>query len=422
MPDFPPRVAELVLVDAHGTVLGALAPIEVASPWWNDIGPLLDALQARDGLRPTVLRLLSAARASQPGGAVCYLAEVAAPVPAHLLRPWAGALPDHPLRHAYARLGGPAADLAWARGVLQANGLSAEGPPQQVRTWNLSSLWRLPTQGGDAAWLKVVPPFFAHEGRMLALLAGQPVPRLLGREGVRMLLAPIAGLDLYEADLSCSCAMVDLLVDLQAPWQGRSDELAALGLPDWRGPAFTQAAARLLQRRGAELSTAQQDHLAAFVEGLPQRWAAVAECGLAEGLMHGDCHRGNFRGTPGCLTLLDWGDSGVGHPLLDQPALLSRVPAPWVEALRQHWVAAWRRHQPRADVARAAGLLEPIAAFRQALVYQGFLDRIEEAEHPYHRADVPDGLQRTAEILAGAAEAPAICSSSAPGAACSSGA
>ena len=399
MSDFPPRVAELVLVDGHGAVLGVLAPIEVASPWWNDIGPLLDALQARDGLRPTVLRLLWTARESQPGGAVRYLAEVAEPVPANLLRPWAGSLPEHPLRQAYARVGGPTADLAWARGVLQAQGLAAEGPPQQIRTWNLSALWRLPTTGGDTAWLKVVPPFFAHEGRVLEMLAGHPVPRLLGRDGARMLLAPIEGDDLYDADLPCCHAMVDLLVDLQATWQGRGDELAARGLPDWRGPAYNQAAAALLQRRGAELTAAQQDGLAAFVQGLPQRWAAIAECGLAEGLMHGDCHRGNFRGTPDCLTLLDWGDSGVGHPLLDQPALLSRVPAPWVEALRAHWVSAWRRHQPRADVARAARLLEPIASLRQALVYQRFLDQIEDAEHPYHRADVPDWLERTAAIL-----------------------
>jgi Ser/Thr protein kinase RdoA (MazF antagonist) len=400
---FPPRLAELVLVDEQGGVLGALAPIEVASPWWNDIGPLLDALQARDGLRPTVLRLLSAARENQPGGAVRYLAEVAAPVPAHLLRPWAGALPDHPLRQAYARPGGPAADLAWAGAVLHALGMAAVGPPQQIRTWNLSSLWRLPTAGGGEAWLKVVPPFFAHEGQVLALLAGHPVPRLLGRDGARMLLAPIDGEDLYEADLSCCRAMVDLLVDLQSSWQGRGDELAALGLPDWRGPAYTRAAASLLRRRGAELQAAHRDSLEVFVQGLPQRWAAIAECGMTEGLVHGDCHRGNFRGTPRQLTLLDWGDSGVGHPLLDQPALLSRIPAPWVEPLRQHWVLAWRRHQPRADVVRAAGLLAPIASLRQALIYQHFLDHIEDAEHPYHRADVPDWLERTAALLSSGA-------------------
>jgi hypothetical protein len=274
--DFPPRVAELVLVDARGAVLGALEPIEVASPWWNDIGPLLDALRARDGLRPTVLRLLWTARENQPGGAVRYLAEVAAPVPAQLLRPWAGTLPDHPLRQAYARVGGPAADLAWARGVLQAQGLAANGPPQQIRTWNLSALWRLPTAGGGTAWLKVVPPFFAHEGQVLEMLAGHPVPRLLGRDGARMLLAPIEGEDLYDADLSCCRAMVDLLVDLQATWQGRGDELAALGLPDWRGPAYTKAAASLLQRRGAELSAAQQDGL----DGV---------CARAAAALGGDC-------------------------------------------------------------------------------------------------------------------------------------
>lgn len=399
MSAFPPRQAELVLVDGQGKVLGALAPIEVASPWWNDIGPLLDALQARDGLRPTVLRLLWAARESQPGGAVRYLAEVAAPVAAGLLRPWPGALPDHPLRHAFARVGGPAADLAWAQGVLDGLGVVAAGPPQQIRTWNLSSLWRWPAREGDAAWLKVVPPFFAHEGQLLARLAGHPVPRLLGHEGTRLLLAPIAGDDLYDADLSCACAMVDLLVDLQASWQGRGDELVALGAPDWRGTAFTRAAAGLLQRRAAELPPAPQDRLAAFVDGLPQRWAAIADCGLDDGLLHGDCHRGNFRGAPGRLTLLDWGDCGAGHPLLDFPAMLTRVPAPWVDTLRQHWDAAWRRHRPQADVARAAALLAPIAAMRQALVYQRFLDHIEDAEHPYHRADVPDWLQRLDEVL-----------------------
>ncbi len=79
------------------------------------------------------------------------------------------------------------------------------------------------------------------------------------------------------------------------------------------------------------------------------------------------------------------------------------MPAPWVEPLRQHWVSAWRRHRPRADVARAADLLAPIASLRQAMVYQRFLDHIEDAEHPYHRADVPDWLQRTSEILSSGA-------------------
>ena len=42
---------------------------------------------------------------------------------------------------------------------------------------------------------------------------------------------------------------------------------------------------------------------------------------------------------------------------------------------------------PGADPRRAAELLAPVAAARQAVLYQGFLDRIEPSEHPYHRAD-----------------------------------
>ena len=89
---------------------------------------------------------------------------------------------------------GPDADLAWADAVLAAIGRPRVAPAQQVRTWNLSSLWRLETAGG-AAWLKVVPPFFAHEGALLDALAGGPVavprgararrPAVAARRGAR---------------------------------------------------------------------------------------------------------------------------------------------------------------------------------------------------------------------------------------------
>ena len=87
------------------------------------------------------------------------------------LMPWDGELTDHPLRLPYAEPGGPARDLAWAAERLQEEGLRLVGRPQQVRTWNLSSLWRLPLEDG-AAWLKCVPSVFAHEGAVLDRLAG----------------------------------------------------------------------------------------------------------------------------------------------------------------------------------------------------------------------------------------------------------
>ena len=71
----PARTARLVLVDDHGAVLGALAPIEVATPWWVDMAPVVEAIRDRDGLNVIVLRLLSADKPAPHGGAVTYLAQ-----------------------------------------------------------------------------------------------------------------------------------------------------------------------------------------------------------------------------------------------------------------------------------------------------------------------------------------------------------
>jgi hypothetical protein len=398
----PPRVVTLVLVDAGGAVLGALAPFTADTPWWMDMGPVVDAVLARDGVRVTVLRILRAEQAAAHGGAVTYLAQLDANSRLPATQPWAGELPDDPKRHAYARVNGPAADLAWAAGVLEARGAALAGPPRQIRTWNLSSLWCLGSSMGTV-WLKVVPPFFAHEGGVLATLVDAPVPRLLGREGCRMLLAEVEGTDLYGAKLPRCLAMIDLLVGLQSAWLGRADELAPLGLPDWRGPAMTLALGTLVQRRAGEFAKDDRAVLTAFVSGLPARFAALADCGIPDGLVHGDFHPGNFRGqakAPGeGLSLLDWADSGLGHPLLDQPAFLDRMVASGVAAARAHWAAAWRRAVPQADVERAAHLLAPIANARQALIYQRFLDGIEQAERPYHEADVGSWLRRTIKSL-----------------------
>jgi Phosphotransferase enzyme family len=396
----PPRIVTLVLVDTGGAVLGSLPPFEAETPWWMDIAPVVRAVLARDGVRVTVLRLLQTERPF-PGGAVTYLAQLDAGSQPAPVRPWKGALPDHPKRHPYARVGGPQADLAWAGTVLADHGAALTGVPQQIRSWNLSSIWCLPSTLGPV-WLKVVPPFFAHEGVMLAALgamASAPVPRLLGHEGGRMLLVNIEGVDLHDAPLPQCLQMIGLLVELQKRWLGRADELASLGLPDWRGPAFTSAIAALVGRRGGELEPDELALLNEFVSSLPARFAALAACGIADGLVHGDFHPGNVRGNAQRLTLLDWGDCGIGHPLLDQPAFLDRVPTAGVASARAHWAGLWRQALPHADIERASQLLAPIASARQALIYQRFLDAIEDAEHPYHRADVGVWLRRTADRL-----------------------
>jgi hypothetical protein len=390
-----PRTAALVLVTSDGRPIGSLPAVPVATPWWQDIEPVVRAARDVHGVDVIVLRMLDAELDQPHGGRVTYLAEVAEPVRA---QQWTGALDDQPRRHAFARPGGPAADLGWARALLAECGLRPTAPPTQVRTWNLSSLWRVPVEG-QTAWLKVVPHFFAHEGALLALMAGARVPAVLGHDGGRMLLAEIAGEDLYAAGPPLLNEMVSLLVELQCSWEGRVEELLALGLPDWRGPALGAAIADVVERTREEIAAEDRATLADFVRGLPGRFDGVARCGFKDSLVHGDFHPGNFRGDGRSLTLLDWGDSGVGHPLLDQPAFLDAIPAAAAAAVRVHWLQRWCDAIPGSDPARASVLLAPIAAARQAVIYRRFLDNIEPSEQPYHRADPAKWLSRTAALV-----------------------
>ncbi|WP_437309435.1 phosphotransferase family protein [Sorangium sp. So ce388] len=395
MPPRPPRLARLVLVTAAGELLGALPPYPVALPWWQDASSVVRGAREHHGIQVTVLRMLGAELPSPHGGAVTYLAEVGAPPPG--LEPWHAALDDHPLRQPWARPGGPSGDLAWADSVLRAHGLERTAPAEQIRSWNLSSLWRLQARG-ETLWLKHVPLFFGHEGAVLAKLSGRRVPALLGHDGRRILMREIPGDDLYEAELPILERLVSLLIGLQRDMSRQVDDLLALGLPDWRAPALARLIADALERTPG-LSALDRTTLAGFVDDLPERFRRLAETGLPDTLVHGDFHPGNARGDATSAALLDWGDSGVGHPLLDQPAFLAAVPPGAVGPIRDLWSRAWRAAIPGSDPERAAGLLAPVAAARQAVIYRKFLDNIEPSEHPYHASDPAAWLARAAEIV-----------------------
>jgi len=399
--DMPPRTAELVLCAPDGRLRGQLPAIPVRTRWWPDVEPVVDGALESYGLEVVVLRMLDTERPRPHGGRVTYLVEVAGSLPSavrSVLRPWAGTLDHQPLRLSWALPGGPAADIAWAEDVLRSRGIERTGQPVQVRSWNLSSIWRLPLADGASAWLKVVPPFFAHEGDVLRRLQAEPVPQLLGHDGPRVLLADIEGEDQYEAPLPVLERMVDLLIPLQAAWIGRESELLAMRLPDWRGPALTAAIESVVDRRRNELDPPTVAVLDRFVAALADRFAAVEACGIPDTLVHGDYHPGNLRGTPSRLTILDWGDTGVGHPLLDLPAFLQPIPTDAVTPIRERWIAAWRDGLSGSDPATAAALLAPVAAARQSVIYQRFVDGIEPVERRHHDADVTDWLARAATL------------------------
>lgn len=391
------KLATVVLCQPSGEISGMLPPIELSHGWWSNTAELIEKVRARDAIDITILRVLSFdGPDANSSDAATYLAQVEQPPPAGLPMPDLR-IDTQPLRQLWAEPRGPEHDIAWATTQLQALGASILEPPQQMRSWHLSALWRLTTTIGRV-WLKVVPSFFAHEGALLDQLRHPSVPELLAHDRGRALLAEIPGIDQQNPTVDLVVAMVQLVVDLQVDSIAKTGELLSLGLPDWRRHPLTEQSFAVFERLSGQLDAEHLVVLNRLFSTIDRRWDSIADAGIPDSLVHGDFHPGNFRWDCQRLVLLDWGDSGIGHPMLDQAAFMSQLDESGRIAAQLEWQRVWRDALPRADPTRAAGLLAPIGALRQALIYQRFEDNIEPTERLYHRGEAQRWLERAAAL------------------------
>ncbi len=391
------RRVTLVLVDDGGVVRGALPEYEVAMPYWQEVSDVVAGAQQRFGLRVSVLRLLTAEQAAPHGGAVTYLGQLDR-VPAPEVRRIAGLRPPTPeetrlaaqeeeLRLPYARLGGPEASLTWALGHLPAGTVAT-----QQRTWNLSAIWRLDGVG-SSAWLKQVPPFFAHEGPVLGWVAAAvpgAVPDVVADDPLnrRLLLANVDGEDLYDSPVEVREQILVLSQRIHLSSIEATDGLVGLGTPDRRGQRLTSWAVGALEPHVGGHPASD------LLRALPERMAAIESCGLPDVLVHGDLHPGNAIGSGSALALIDWGDSFVGHPGFDALRMTVGLDGPEAAALLASWSRSWRDFSPGSDPDQALALLRVVECLRLAAVYADFLAGIEPSERRYHAADVPEWLDR----------------------------
>jgi hypothetical protein len=258
----------------------------------------------------------------------------------------------------------------------------------------LSAIWSVPTADGEV-WLKCLPPFLGHEGQVLEALSDLAVPRLLGRDEHRLLLWPLPGRDGYEATVDERKKLIDALVAIQRTTVHRTGELLAAGVPDRRWPALLALARAVVDARMPD-----DERLQALVDDSDARVDAITACGLDDVLVHTDAHGGNARILEGAATPIwyDWGDSAVGHPVLDV-SVLERPETPSRDVLISYWLDTWKHACPGSDPRRAWQLMRPFAALLGAVVYQRFLDGIERSEHVYHEGDVLPCLARASALV-----------------------
>jgi hypothetical protein len=389
------RRATVVLTDGE-RVLGVLPPVPLSMPWWPEAADVVAAVRQQHGVDITVLRLVDAPRDRQWGGAVTYLAETEQRPP-RSLEPWSGddPLAEHPLRQEWARPGGPARLLGWAEGRLAEHGIHLTGPAEQMRSWNLSGIWRLPTTSGPV-WLKAVPDFFAHEGAVMEWAGPRAVPPLHGWTRGRVLMAEVPGGPNHETRGAALEPMARLLTEVQERSLGRLDELRALGVPDRRLPLVQRSIEAVVEAQAPALTPGERAVVTRLVDTLPERAAAIDACGVPDALVHGDFHPGNVGGTAPDHRILDWGDSFIGNPLIDEFAFVQRLDQRDAASAREWFLTAWRRIAPGSDPERAVELLRPVLPLLAAVVYARFCAAIEPDERVYHRQDVVAMLRRAA--------------------------
>ena len=370
--------------------LGGIGPFVVGEPWWSAVEPVVTHLREALGVPVFVLRLLTV-QGGEGGrdGHVTY--HVAA-----LERPAAGLLTPRPLdlatltgpeelRLPWASIDGIRAALTWASDMLRTAGRAPVGPAEQYRTWNLSGLFRLPTEQGPA-WLKTTPAFAADEASVIAAFARVDpalVPPVIGAGPGRVLLDHLPGEDCWDAATPIITSAVHRLVAAQAALADRPADFPA-GLPNRRTPVLADQIRALLDGPvSGELTTGE----ITAARGLLSRFRLLDECGLPDTLVHGDFHPGNWRSDGGPPVVMDWADAHIGNPVLDGLRARDWLPESKRPLAARAWIEAWTSHRPGCDPACALAVAEPLAHLAYAVRYQEFLDGIEPSERVYHLGD-----------------------------------
>ncbi|MER6445367.1 phosphotransferase [Streptomyces venezuelae] len=405
-----------------GEYFGLLGPYEVDGGWWSSVPPVIERVSEELGVPVVVLRLVHAPDdgSSGHGGHVVYHVEaLERPVgtaPCQVPSDVATLLGPAELRAGWATVDGVREALGWAEEQMAQAGRPAVGRPEQIRTWNLSGLFRYRTADGGGAWLKAVNPAFnAREGEVIALLGSVDptlVPALLGSdpERGRILLDHVAGQDLWAPSAAEIVAVVPRLVAAQAALaaDGRA---AAAGLRDRTLPTLVVHVNALLDRLVAEhamspgaggpeeqteqrLTAGELAAARALAGRLPALLEELTACGLPDTLVHGDFHPGNWRSDGSRAVIVDYADSAFGHPALDGLRPRQFVPEERWTQVAGVWARAWREQVPGSAPERALELVEPLFHLAYAVRYQEFLDHIEASERPYHETDPVSEIRR----------------------------
>jgi len=275
--------------------------------------------------------------------------------------------------------GSPAECISWALMHLPAGDYVSH----EICHTAFSLVLRLSGAGG-VFYLKQLPPELFREAAVTAALAAympKAVPEVIaGNPALGCFLTADRGAQLRQhIKETGKTQLLEQAVQVYAAIQQSAlvhlDELAALGLPDWRPMRLPQLFSALLADahfKTLGFTPQQQQALVQYTIKMQVQCAQLAAAEIPASIEHADFQDKNVLVAGGNLAVIDWGEAVIAHPFFSLSRFLVSVSIHHKLdgiSIRNTYLACWQNHAPPAALEQAYALVEALSPAYAALAY-----------------------------------------------------
>ena len=305
------------------------------------------------------------------------------------------------LRAPWEAIGWHAAACEWIGSQLASLGFTIQDPIVQQRAWGLSCTMKISTEKGDV-YFKATPPFMAHEGRAMQVIAEHcpkllPSPLAIEPERGWLLMQDYGSYMLHECpDITRWEEALRLFSQAQVEQVERVHQWLTLNIPDRRLGRMVEmidpliaSCSQMLTGGANGLSESEVSDLRSLSMPLKLMCARLAQFGVPNTLVHGDLGGNIIIGENG-YTIFDWTDVCVSHPFFDMATVSSAYFDESIlkdnqdadTRLRDAYLEPWTARIPIERLVEAFEISRPLGALHQAMTYMWILTNISADARP----------------------------------------
>ena len=263
------------------------------------------------------------------------------------------------------------------------------GPVEQVQSWSMSCVLRVPYADGNA-YFKAVQSLATREPGIIKAIAGElpsAVPEVLAHDPARgwWLSADFGGTAGPYLSPADRAGALTTLATVQSTFAKDTGAFAVAGCPVLDADALSARVPALMAREelwidpgraappGRTLPSGDRLRWADFALDLQDQCAELGDLGLPLTVAHGDFHPNNTVRRDGGFLLYDWSFAAISYPLLDLASWLHEETSETVAA--QH-VSAYARGWSDTRTRAAWRVARPVAALTELLKFVDLADAV----------------------------------------------